>query len=210
MSVRQHVRTFTRTLGEAPWDPVATGEAVLEAHGETLEPLAELVEAIDDLRVGHGAVHMHRRTLADEVGPELPGVPDFEAMVLCMGGLRAQAVAAGAPADPAGWRVATRESPRWMGNLLRMEPDFLDELCLEATAVYVADPETHRAMQAQAAVMREAGRALHTQAATVLGERRTVGGVLRKLVGAGPDLSTGLWVRWTRAVLAAWLLDAKG
>lgn len=149
---------------------------------------------------------MHLRHLGTVTPPSVPGVDPFEALLLGVASLRLSTL----PPSPQTLADAVELAPGWLSNLLRMEPDFFDQLLLGASLRYVRQPELRESVSRQIAVLREAGPALHEPAAEVLGHRRTVGAVLRGLVGAGPDLARSPWVRWTRSILVLSLLDAKG
>jgi len=204
VAVKAHVRSFVAPLsGAAPLDPVPLADSLAELPG-----IVDWVGVVDELRVGHGAVSMHRRHHGAPPPLDLPGVDDFEALLLCAGCLHARVLVdrGYAPTAPS---MAT-DAPRWLQNLLRMEPDFLDELLLELAARRATDPALADALTAQAQALRDAGAALHHQGRALLGGRTTMTGLLRTLVGAGPDLARGEWVRWCRAVVVLVLLDGKG
>jgi len=209
MAVKAHVRAFVRDLDQAePWDPRPTATRLAQAFSDQAEPLVAWVGVVDELRVGHGAVAMSRRHPEPPVPLTVKGLDDFEALVLCAAGLRQSLLQARGYTldDP----QAVRQASRWLQNLLRMEPDLLDELLLELAARQAASPALARALADQGALFEQAGADLHRQGRELLGGRTTVGGLLRSLVGAGPDLARGEWARWTRAVVVLTLLDGKG
>ena len=212
MAVKAHVRAFVQGLADAPaWDPRAEASAWFDALKADPDAAAAWVATVDTVRFGHGAVAMHRRHQDRPPPPDLAGLQDFETLALCAGALRlGTLVARDYAPDADARRAAAREGARWLGNLLRMEPDFLDELLLEIAARHATDPAFAAAIACQAATLADAAADLHRQGSELLGGRTTVSDVLRSLVGAGPNLSRGEWARWTRAVVVLGCLDAKG
>lgn len=210
MAVKAHVRAFVGGLEAAPpWDPRPLATRLVEDVPE--DALADWVATVDGLRVGHGAVGMSRRHKDGPEAPTLKGVEDFEGLVLCAGALRlGRLVERGYHPDGDAFTTAVTEGGRWLTNLLRMEPDFFDELLLEVAARQASDAAFAEALEAQAEAWREAGAELHHQGQALLGGKKSVGDVLRGLVGAGPNLSKGAWAQWGRAVVVLGCLDAKG
>lgn len=209
MAVRAHVRAFVHGLTAAhAHDPRPAATALFTALQDDPDALARWVATVDGLRFGHGAVAMHRRHAEASPPPGIPGLDDFEALALCAAHLRLGQLAHSP--DPGALQHAVHHGAQWLTNLLRMEPDFLDELLLEVAARRASDPALDAALTAQAEHIRSAAAELHAQGQQVLGGRRTVGDTLRALVGAGPNLAKGEWARWARAVVVLGLLDAKG
>lgn len=205
MAVRQHVRSFLSQLDQAPpWDPTALGHLLGQVPNEAR---IEWTETTDGLRVGHGAVAMLRRV--ERPLPNLADAADFESFILCICALRiGQLVASGYDPSPQDLHTATSEGPRWLTNLLRMEPDFLDELMLQGAVMIDVNPAFAQTLEAQAAILQSARQTLQAQS-NVLEGRTTLVDRLRGLLGAGPDLSNGGWMRWMRAIVTLALLDAK-
>lgn len=212
MAVKAHVRAFVADLAvQTPWSPVVAGRDLEQAFDDDPEPLIHWADVCSELRVGHGAVAMHRRHPTDLPPLSIKGLQDFEALLLCAACLHhGMRVTEGYHLSPGAAPDVVRDAPQWLFNLLRMEPDFFDELLLEVAARRVRDPAFAQKLASQAEELQRAARDLHGQGERVLGERRTVTGFLRRLVGAGPDLAQGTWARWTRAVVVLGLLDAKG
>ena len=197
MSTRHHVRALCDRLAPAPLAP-------LLAHSGSVPPsaaLAELEDHLEQLRVGGGAVAMHARAQWDTPTTPLEGLPDHAALLLVGLSLyAAQRAATHPPAAPAQAAAALQA-------LQAAEPDFFDELLLELSRRYRAQPETAALLQGHAAALRAATAPLCAGDARHHPEAHGLAAGVRRLLGRA-DGTAPAW-RHLRLLTSLVLLEIK-